>query len=137
MFHFNKDGGSQPIFRQIGWRNDEGVTLTAVRLLFNAQGFQYNGQKIVVGSEHCNAPITGTFAYVALTRSNDPNNVLFAPSLKVEFSTADEKRRKATRELIAQFNDGSRKKSQARAAPPRKRRRLSCNLPPMRPSSSA
>lgn len=136
MFHFNRDGGSQPIFRQIGWRNDDNRTITAVRLLFNAQGFQYNGVKIVIGSEKCNAPITGTFAYVALTRSDNPHNVLFSPNLKVEFSSADEKRRAETRRLIAKFTEGFRQKSQAQAAPPPKRRRLSCNLPTAKPSSS-
>lgn len=142
MFTFDKAGNSQPVFRQLGWSvadadTGEDRVLTAVRLLFNAQGEQFQNEKIVIGSDKCSAPISGTFAYVALTRCKNPANVHFHDALNVEFLAKDEKRRAETRRLVKSFASGSHRKSPARAAPPQKKRRLSCHLPPMKPGASS
>ena len=129
MFHFDKMGNARPIFRQVGWVDVTGRTITSVELLYNAQGAQCPGETIVIGSADCRAPITGTTVYVALTRTDDPANVLIHPELPVTFTAEDWQRRLATSSLIQQFVQGAHLKSEQRSGPQPKRRRLSCQLP--------
>ena len=129
MFYFDKQGRGRPIFRQLGWVDEDDTIITSVELLYNAQGAQCCGETIAVGSANCRAPITGTTLYVALTRTDDVANVLVHPGLNVTFTTEDWERRREQARLIRLFSTGQHLRPETQVAPQPKRRRLSCLLP--------
>lgn len=128
-FAYRKHATCKPVFRAVGFINEVGHTVASAVLMYNAQGQQIpKGVQIVIGTDTTNRAIDSTFFYVALTRTPNPLNVLFNPSITINF--ADINRRRTIRDLINRLKRRPHQMPQQQSAHAPRRRQSSWQLPP-------